>query len=111
MHNATAAVIRWVEQGRVPDALTRAGIRALLRQRLATLPTQDCTLAAEETRAFVAMMDASPIAAVPELANAQHYELPPSSSWRSWGRGASTVPASGPSGPRPWPRRKTSPCG
>ncbi|AUB80109.1 SAM-dependent methyltransferase [Candidatus Thiodictyon syntrophicum] len=77
MHNATTAVIRWVEQGRVPDAMTRAGIRALLRQRLATLPTGDCALAAEETRAFVAMMDASPIAAVPELANAQHYELPP----------------------------------
>ncbi len=77
MHNATTAVIRWVEQGRVPDAMTRAGIRALLRQRLATLPTRDCALAADETRAFVAMMDASPIAAVPELANAQHYELPP----------------------------------
>ncbi len=77
MHNATAAVIRWVEQGRVPDGMTRAGIRVLLRQRLAMLPTQDCMLAAEETRAFVAMMDASPIAAVPELANAQHYELPP----------------------------------
>ena len=77
MHNATAALIRWVEQGRVPDAMTRVGIRALLRQRLTTLPTRDCARAALETRAFVAMMDASPIAAVPELANAQHYELPP----------------------------------
>jgi len=77
MFDATATAIRWVEQGLVPDAAIRAGIRVLLRQRLATLPTRDCARAADETRAFVAMMDAAPVAAVPELANAQHYELPP----------------------------------
>jgi cyclopropane-fatty-acyl-phospholipid synthase len=77
MFNATATAIRWVEQGVVPDGVTRGGIRALLRQRLATLPSGDCAAAADHTRAFIAMMDASPIAEVPELANAQHYELPP----------------------------------
>jgi cyclopropane-fatty-acyl-phospholipid synthase len=77
MFNATATAIRWVEQGVVPDSVTRAGIRSLLRQRLATLPTDDAEAAADHTRAFVAMMDASPVAEVPELANAQHYELPP----------------------------------
>ncbi len=77
MFNATATAIRWVEQGVVPDRVTRGGIRALLRQRLATLPTTDCEAAADHKRAFVAMMDAAPVAAVPELANAQHYELPP----------------------------------
>ena len=77
MLNATATAIRWVEQGVVPDGVTRAGIRTLLRQRLDSLPTEDAERAADETRAFVAMMDAAPIALVPELANAQHYELPP----------------------------------
>ena len=77
MFDATATAIRWVEQGVVPDGVTRGGIRALLRQRLATLPTQDCEAAAHAVRDFVAWMDAAPIAAVPELANAQHYELPP----------------------------------
>ena len=40
MFDATATAIRWVEQGVVPDGVTRSGIRALLRQRLATLPTR-----------------------------------------------------------------------
>lgn len=77
MFSATATAIRWVEQGVVPDGVTRAGIRALLRQRLATLPGGDCEAAAAHQRAFIERMDASPIAEVPELANAQHYELPP----------------------------------
>ena len=77
MFSATATAIRWVEQGVVPDAVTRAGIRGLLRQRLATLAVGDCETAAAHKRAFIERMDASPIAEVPELANAQHYELPP----------------------------------
>lgn len=77
MFDATATAIRWIEQGVVPDGVTRAGIRALLRQRLATLPVGDCEAAAAHKQAFIQWMDASPIADVPELANAQHYELPP----------------------------------
>ena len=76
MLNATETAIRWVEQGMVPDSVTRGGIRALLRQRLATLP-QDCEAAMAHKRDFIAMMDASPVADLPERANEQHYELPP----------------------------------
>ncbi|MBK1720132.1 SAM-dependent methyltransferase [Thiocystis violacea] len=78
MVSATENAIRWVEQGRVPDTVTRAGIRALLRQRLASLPTDDVEAAMRHKRDFIAMMDASPIAEVPDLANEQHYELPAS---------------------------------
>jgi cyclopropane-fatty-acyl-phospholipid synthase len=77
MFKATETAIRWVEQGMVPDSVTRGGIRALLRQRLATLPQGDCEAAVEQKRDFIAMMDASPIADLPERANEQHYELPP----------------------------------
>lgn len=76
MVSATETAIRWVEQGKIPDSVTRSGIRALLRGRLATLPTEDCEAAMREKRDFIAMMDASPIADVPERANEQHYELP-----------------------------------
>jgi len=76
MARATEAAIRWVERGKVPDSLARSGIRTLLRQRLATLPVGDCEAAIRHKRNFIAMMDASPIAEVPERANQQHYELP-----------------------------------
>ena len=71
-----ARIIGWVERGRVPDPIVRAGIRQRLRKTLAELPVDDCEAAASHKRAFIAMMDASPIAAVPERANEQHYELP-----------------------------------
>ncbi len=76
MMKATETAIRWVEQGKVPDAVTRSGIRTLLRQRLATLPIEDCEAAMRHKRDFIAMMDASPIAELPHRANEQHYELP-----------------------------------
>lgn len=75
MAGATATVIDWVEQGLVPDLVVRQGIRALLAQRLAALP-RDCEAAMAHKQAFIARMDASPIALVPELANEQHYEVP-----------------------------------
>jgi cyclopropane-fatty-acyl-phospholipid synthase len=62
---------RLVERGLVPDGLTRAGIRALCRQRLASLAEAPTTLAD-----FVAMMRSGPIAPVPAAANRQHYEVP-----------------------------------
>lgn len=75
---ATAMAIRWIEQGRVPDRLIRQGIRLLLRERLATLPRHDCEAAMQHKRDFIAMLDRSPIAVVPERANEQHYEVPAS---------------------------------
>jgi cyclopropane-fatty-acyl-phospholipid synthase len=69
-------IISLVERGIVPDPIIRAGIRQRLRKTLAALPQDDCEAAAAHKQAFVAMMDASPVAVVPERANEQHYEVP-----------------------------------
>jgi len=67
----------WVERGKIPDPMVRAGIRHLLRERLREIEAADSEAAAVRLDRFVEMMDASPIAALPEKANEQHYELPP----------------------------------
>jgi cyclopropane-fatty-acyl-phospholipid synthase len=69
--------IRLAEAGLVPDPLIRAGIRRLLRRRLAELarPTPEEKLA--HKLAFLDGLRRAPVALVPELANEQHYELPP----------------------------------
>jgi cyclopropane-fatty-acyl-phospholipid synthase len=64
------------ERGWIPDPLIRAGIRAICRRR-AKSTTDDPELLAEATQDFLTDMSASPIAEAPELANAQHYEVPP----------------------------------
>jgi len=68
--------LSWVEQGYVPDAVVRRGIRRLCEQRLKDVEAFDVEAAARRTEDFVRLMDSSPIALVPELANAQHYEVP-----------------------------------
>jgi cyclopropane-fatty-acyl-phospholipid synthase len=73
---AEATIIDWVERGRLPDTVIRAGIRQRLRKTLAELPRQDSEAAMVHKQAFVAAMDAAPVAAVPERANEQHYEVP-----------------------------------
>ena len=68
------AAIALAESDLVPDALVRAGIRALLRRRLA-----QCAAAradGKEAR-FLASLASAPVAPVPEKANEQHYEVPP----------------------------------
>lgn len=75
--SALATSMNWVEQGIVPDALVRAGIRRLCRQRLAETGSEDCEHAAELTGRFAASLAASPIAVATDKANEQHYELPP----------------------------------
>jgi cyclopropane-fatty-acyl-phospholipid synthase len=72
----SARALHWIEQGRVPDALVRAGIRRLLRQRLHEIRDADPAGAAELTAAFAAEMRTAPIAPLPQLANEQHYEVP-----------------------------------
>ncbi len=69
--------VDWVEQGLVPDSVVRQGICRLLKRRLQEIAAADCEAAAAAEEALIRQMDASPIALVPELANAQHYELPP----------------------------------
>ena len=68
--------INWTEQGLVPDAAVRAGIRRLLRQRLEEIRADDCEVASALTEAFVASMVQAPVALLPEKANEQHYEVP-----------------------------------
>ncbi len=73
---STATALHWAEQGRLPDPLLRLGIRRLLRERLAELADDDPEAVAARTASFVAALDGAPIAPLPELANAQHYEVP-----------------------------------
>jgi len=71
-----AMIISLVERGLVPDSMIRAGIRRRLRSTLDGLPLRDCEQAADHEQRFVAMMDSAPVAALPERANEQHYEVP-----------------------------------
>jgi len=68
--------VSWTEQGLVPDSVIRAGIRRLLRQRLAEIGAGDAQAAAEQLEVFVASMQRAPVALLPEKANEQHYEVP-----------------------------------
>jgi cyclopropane-fatty-acyl-phospholipid synthase len=68
--------LEMTEKGMLPDAVVRAGIRRLLRQRLDEIAAGDLEQVAEREQAFVAMMRTGPVAEVPELANEQHYEVP-----------------------------------
>jgi cyclopropane-fatty-acyl-phospholipid synthase len=68
--------ISWTEQGLVPDVVIRTGIRRLLKERLAEINADDIERVAADTAKFVAMMDAGPVAPLPEKANEQHYEVP-----------------------------------
>jgi cyclopropane-fatty-acyl-phospholipid synthase len=71
-----ARILDWVERGRVPDPVVRAGIRQRLKKMVEELPGTDPESAWRHKREFLALMDASPVAAVPERANEQHYEVP-----------------------------------
>jgi cyclopropane-fatty-acyl-phospholipid synthase len=76
MTGATRLAINWVEQGYVPDAVIRRGVRRLCEHRLRGLARDDAEGAAEITEAFVSFMDSGELAPLPHLANAQHYEIP-----------------------------------
>lgn len=62
-------LISLVEAGLVPDALTRWGIRRLLRRRLNSLE-------GESKRQFIELLRQSPLAIETAAANEQHYEVP-----------------------------------
>jgi cyclopropane-fatty-acyl-phospholipid synthase len=68
--------IGWVEQGLVPDAVVRRGIRRLLATRLEEVAAGDTEQAAVQLERVLATMKESPLAHVPEVVNAQHYEVP-----------------------------------
>lgn len=76
MRAITARAVNWTESGLVPDTVIRAGIRRLLENKRKEIHSGDVEHAATVTNKFVAMMNDSPIALVPNLANEQHYEVP-----------------------------------
>ena len=76
MSAVTARAVSWTETGLVPDSVIRAGIRRLLENKRREIAADDVEAAADTLNDFVAMMNASPIALVPDLANEQHYEVP-----------------------------------
>jgi cyclopropane-fatty-acyl-phospholipid synthase len=65
-----------VESGFVPDALIRAGIREMLRERLAEEDAGSDAANRERLLKFVEQMNSSAIALRTDSANAQHYEVP-----------------------------------
>ena len=76
MSTVASRAISWTESGLVPDSVIRSGIRRLLENKLAEIRADDIEIAAQTTNDFVRMMNESPVALVPELANEQHYEVP-----------------------------------
>ncbi len=76
MSAITAKAVSWTESGLVPDSVIRAGIRRLLESKRKEIHSGDVEHAANTLNRFVAMMDGSPIALLPNLANEQHYEVP-----------------------------------
>lgn len=67
--------IALAEHGLVPDPLLRAGIRHLLRERLAQ-EARNFSDREAALRAFVARMATDELAPSPQAANRQHYEIP-----------------------------------
>jgi cyclopropane-fatty-acyl-phospholipid synthase len=70
----TSRIAGLAEQGLLPDAIVRLGIRRMLAERLREIAAMGPADAV--VRAFAEQCRKSPIALVPELANAQHYEVP-----------------------------------
>lgn len=66
-----SVLTRLVEAGHIPDALSRMGIRYLLRARERSMPAD------AGNAEFLASLHNGPIALAVDKANEQHYELPP----------------------------------
>jgi cyclopropane-fatty-acyl-phospholipid synthase len=73
----TALGIQAIEQGLVPDAVTRMAIRRLCRERIRQSQHDSGDSTDSSRAAFLASLRSGPIAVAPEMANQQHYELPP----------------------------------
>jgi len=74
---ASSTILSWTERGLVPDGVIRSGIRQLCRQRLKDIGAHDPDTSAHKLEVFIEKMNGSPVALVPDLANEQHYEVPP----------------------------------
>ena len=69
-------VIDLCEQGYIPDTLARAGMRSLMRRRLADEANHDGEVRSQRYNRFLDELRASPIAVETRAANEQHYEVP-----------------------------------
>lgn len=69
-------LLGWAEQGRVPDALLRAGIRRLCAQRLRDESEGGLEAQAQRFQQRLDALRDSPVAIHTDAANRQHYELP-----------------------------------
>lgn len=72
----TSFLLFLAEKGLMPDFIIRSGIRYLCKQRLHEIYSQHCEVSAQVRQRFFESMRASEIAPLPEMANAQHYEVP-----------------------------------
>ena len=70
-------LIRLADQGKLPDPLIRLGIKFLDYQRLAVEGKGGVEQQLKRKQRFIEQMHRSPIAIETDMANAQHYELPP----------------------------------
>ena len=68
--------IQLSERGFMPDFVIRAGIRHLCKQRLTEISASNSEVASEMRAKFFQSMKLAEIAPLPEMANAQHYEVP-----------------------------------
>jgi cyclopropane-fatty-acyl-phospholipid synthase len=68
--------IKLAESGSLPDSIVRQGIRQLVKQRLVEISANNSEIGMAQMTQFIAAMNGAAIAPLPELANAQHYEVP-----------------------------------
>lgn len=64
---------KWLDEGKIPDALIRAGIRWQLKNRLRKVERESLK---GGQKAWLEKLKRSPIAVMTEDANRQHYEVP-----------------------------------
>ena len=72
------SLIKLAENGTLPDFLIKIGIKRLCEQRLYWADSLGSEKLQEHNQSWVNILKESPIALVPEKANEQHYEVPPS---------------------------------
>jgi cyclopropane-fatty-acyl-phospholipid synthase len=70
------SALKFAERGLIPDSLVRKGIQNLIKTRLKDISASDCETGMAHLTQFMHAMNQAKIAEVPELANAQHYEVP-----------------------------------
>ena len=78
--------INAMENGKIPDAAIRFGIRQLLKKRLEELHKNSLAEKDDAYQAYVKGLKDGPLAIFTQKANEQHYELPPEFFFNSLGK-------------------------